>query len=57
MTKLKVEVESDPLLFGLYTEQLVERFRNTGMGINVNRNVLSVLLYEDDAVLMSCKRC
>ena len=42
-----------PLLFGLYTEELAERLRNTGMGINVNGNSLSILLYADDAVVMS----
>ena len=42
-----------PLLFGLYTEELAGRLRNTGMGINVNGNSLIILLYEDDAVVMS----
>ena len=41
------------LLFGLYKEELVERLRNTGMGINVNGKRLSILLYADVAVMMS----
>ena len=41
------------LLFGLYTEELAVRVRKTGLGIKVGEEVLSILLYADDVVILS----
>ena len=42
-----------PQLFGLYTEELAERLRRTGKGININGNCLNLLMYADDIVILS----
>ncbi len=42
-----------PLLFGLYTEELAVRVRESGKGMQVGNERLSILLYADDVVIMS----
>jgi hypothetical protein len=42
-----------PLLFGLYTEELAVRMRKSGLGLNVDGERLSSLLYADDIVAVS----
>lgn len=42
-----------PLLFGIYTEKLGVRLRNSGYGIRVGEERLGCLLYADDTVVMS----
>ena len=42
-----------PQLFGLYTEELAERLRRTGKGINISGNCLNLLMYADDIVILS----
>ena len=42
-----------PLLFGLYVEELAIRVKGTGLGVNIEDDVLSVLMYADDVVLLS----
>ena len=41
-----------PLLFGVYTEELAARMRKTEWGIKVGNEVLSILLYVDDVVVI-----
>ena len=42
-----------PLLFGLYTEELAIRIRNSGYGIRIGDERLGCLLYADDIVVVS----
>ena len=42
-----------PLLFGLYVEELAVRVKRTGLGVKIGNDVLSVLMYADDVVLLS----
>ena len=42
-----------PLLFGLYVEELAVRVKCTGLGVKVGNDVLSVLMYVDDVVVLS----
>ena len=42
-----------PLLFGLYVEEMAARVRQTGLGVKVGDDVLSILLYADDVVVLS----
>ena len=42
-----------PLLFGLYTEELTVRVKQTGCGMIIGNERLAILLYADDVVLLS----
>lgn len=42
-----------PLLFSLYTEELAKRLREQGGGVRVGNDKLKIVLYADDAVVMS----
>jgi hypothetical protein len=42
-----------PLLFNLYTEEMVTRVRRMDVGVRVDGERLKMLLYDDDAVIMS----
>ena len=41
------------LLFGLYVEELAVRVKPTGLGVKVGNDMLSVLMYADDMVVLS----
>ena len=41
-----------PLLFGIYTEEMALRVRESGLGINVGNGKLCILLYADDVILL-----
>ena len=41
------------LVFDVYTQELAVRMRKTGWGIKTRNEVLSILLYADDVVVMS----
>ena len=42
-----------PLLFSIYTEELAARLRHSRLGVRVGQDILGVLLYADDVVLIS----
>ena len=42
-----------PLLFNLYTEELIARVKNVNSGIQVGRDMICILMYVDDIVLFS----
>ena len=42
-----------PLLFSVFLEELNQRIKNTGLGININNEILSVILFADDGVLVA----
>ena len=42
-----------PLLFALYTEELALRVKESGLGMAVGNEKLSILMYADDIIIMS----
>ena len=42
-----------PLLFSVYTEELILRVKQTGVGMKVGNERLGILLYADDVIIMS----
>ena len=42
-----------PILFALYTEELAVRLRNSGLGVRIDCERLSSLLYADDITILS----
>ena len=42
-----------PLLFSLYTEELILKVKRLGLGMEVGNERLSILLYADDVIIMS----
>ena len=45
-----------PLLFNLYTEELMHRVKRVGNGIQIGDEKLSILMYADDIVIMTESR-
>ena len=45
-----------PLLFNLYTEELIHRVKRVGSGIQIGDEKLSILMYADDIVIMTESR-
>ena len=42
-----------PTLFSLFINDLVDYMQNTGVGININSDLISILLYADDIILLA----
>ena len=42
-----------PLLFMIVMEELTQRIKNTGVGIKIGKEILNILLFADDVVLLT----
>ena len=42
-----------PLLFMIVTEELMQRIKKTGVGIKIGKEILNILLFSDDVVLLT----
>ena len=42
-----------PTLFNLFINDLVDYLKNTGVGIHIDQELISVLLYADDIILLA----
>ena len=42
-----------PLLFSIFLEELNQRIKKTGLGIKINEDILSLLLFADDAIIVA----
>ena len=45
-----------PLLFMIVMEELMQRIKNTGVGIKIGEEILNILLFADDVVLLTESR-
>ena len=50
---LKQGCTLSPLLFMIVMEELTQRIKNTGVGIKIGKEILNILLFADDVVLLT----
>lgn len=50
---VKHEGNCSPTLFSIFIDDLVQEVNNLGTGVNIDDTKLSMLLYEDDMILLA----